>query len=269
MNNMSDEKIDIAIIGGTGVYDAGLLQDSKTIKVATPYGAPSDQMVVGTYCGRRVVFLPRHGVNHHLPPHKVPYRANIWALKQLGVTRILAPSAVGSLHLDIRPGDIVVTDQFIDFTKGRDYTFYDGGQVYHTPVADPFCNELREIAIANAKELKIRFHDKGTNICIQGPRYSTRAESMYFKNVIKADTIGMTLVPECVLARELEICYLSLAAATDYDAWHEEPVSATKVGKVMAENVKTIRTLLAKIIPVIPVAREKCNCGKVLSDAGH
>jgi 5'-methylthioadenosine phosphorylase len=264
-----NEKIDIAVIGGTGVYDAGLLQDSKYVKISTPYGAPSDRIVVGTYCGRKVAFLPRHGANHHLPPHKVPYRANIWALKQLGVTRILAPSAVGSLRKGIPPGDIVITDQFIDFTKGRDYTFYDGGQVYHTPVANPFCEELRQIAISTAKELKIRFHDKGTNICIQGPRYSTKAESIYFKDVVKADTIGMTLVPECVLARELEICYLSIAASTDYDSWNDEPVNATMVSAVMAENVKVIRTLLAKIIPQISSIREKCGCGSVLCNAGH
>jgi len=263
------EKVEIAIIGGTGVYDAGLLQDIKHIKMATPYGAPSDQIVVGTYYGSRVAFLPRHAADHHIPPHKVPYRANIWALKQLGVTRILAPSAVGSLRKEIPPGDIVITDQFIDFTKCRDYTFYDGGQVYHISVANPFCEELRQIAIASAHELKIPFHDKGTNICVQGPRYSTKAESLYFKDILKADTVGMTLVPECVLAKELEICYLSIAASTDYDTWHEEPVNAEMVGKVMAKNLKTIRALLAKIIPQIPPARSKCGCDSVLSNAAH
>ena len=266
---MTKEKASIAIIGGTGVYDPELLIDTKKIKIATPYGAPSDLITIGTFCGKRIAFIPRHGFNHYLPPHKVPYRANIWALKQLGVTRIIGPSAVGSLNEKIPPGDIVITDQFIDFTKNRDYTFYDGGQVYHIPFAEPFCNEMRQIAINAAKNLKIKFHDKGTNICVNGPRYSTKAESLFFKEILKADTIGMTLVPECVLAKELEICYLSIAASTDFDAWHEEPVNATMVSKTMAENVKIIRKLLAEIIPQIPDERENCGCHSLLENAGH
>lgn len=267
--NRSKEDVSIAIIGGTGVYDSGLLKDAKQIKIATPYGAPSDAITVGMYSGTKIAFLPRHGASHYLPPHKVPYRANIWALKQLGISRILAPSAVGSLKKDIPPGDLVITDQFIDFTKNRDYTFYDGGQVYHTPFANPFCEELRQIAITAAKSLKINHHEKGTNICVQGPRYSTKAESLFYKDILKADTIGMTLVPECVLARELEMCYLNIAASTDYDTWHDEPVNATMVGKTMAENVKIIRKLLAEIIKQIPSDRNQCGCSSVLNDAAH
>ena len=267
--DMNKENVNIAIIGGTGVYDSGLLKDTKQIKIATPYGTPSDQITIGTYGETKIAFLPRHGSSHYLPPHKVPYRANIWALKQLGVTRIIAPSAVGSLRKDIPPGDIVITDQFIDFTKSRDYTFYDGGQVYHVPLANPFCSELRKITITAAKNLKIKFHEKGCNVCIEGPRYSTKAESLFFKDVMRADTIGMTLAPECVLANELEICYLNIAASTDFDAWHEEAVNATIVGKVMAENVKIIRKLITEIIPLIPRDRSQCNCGNVLTHAGH
>lgn len=263
------ENVAIAIIGGTGVYDAGLLKDSKQVKIATPFGAPSDAITIGIYNDTKIAFLPRHGAIHYLPPHKVPYRANIWALKQLGVKRILAPSAVGSLKKEIPPGDLVITDQFIDFTKSRDYTFYDGGQVYHTPFAEPFCEELRQIAIAAAKKLNIKHHEKGTNICIQGPRFSTKAESLFYKDILKADTIGMTLVPECVLARELEMCYLNVAASTDYDTWHDEPVSAVMVGKTMAENVKVLRKLLAEIINQIPKDRDQCGCSSVLSDAAQ
>jgi len=267
--NKTKENVNIAIIGGTGVYDPGLLEETRQIKIATPYGAPSDAITVGYYSGVKIAFLPRHGALHYLPPHKVPYRANIWALKQLGVTRILAPSAVGSLKEEIPPGDLVITDQFIDFTKGRDCTFYDGGQVYHTPFADPFCRELRQIAITAAESLKINFHEKGTNICVHGPRYSTKAESLFFKDILKADTIGMTLVPECVLARELEICYLNIAASTDYDTWRGEEVNATMVSDTMAQNVKVIRKILAEIIKQIPEKRSDCSCISALSEAAH
>jgi 5'-methylthioadenosine phosphorylase len=267
---MTNEKVAIAIIGGTGVYDPGLFTDAKRIKVYTPFGAPSDLITIGNYCGIKVAFLPRHGRDHHLPPHKVPYRANIWALKQLGVQHIIAPCAVGSLRQEIPPGQIVFPDQFVDFTKNRDYTFYDEGEVIHVAVHEPFCSELRVLAVDAAKKQDINFQDKGTIITIQGPRYSTKAESIYFRDAVKADIIGMTLVPECQLARELEICYLSIAAVTDYDSWSKEPVVASMVLKTMENNLGIIRKLLIELLPKISsLNRDNCSCAHALKDAGH
>jgi len=262
-----NELVEIAVIGGSGVYDSQLLTDAKQIKVHTPFGATSDLITVGTYAGRRVAFLPRHGATHAHAPHVLPARANIWALKQLGVKRILSPSAVGSLQEHIKPGELVIVDQFFDWTKGREYTFYNSGQVCHISTAHPFCAELREIAIESAKQLNIPSHHQGTTLCIEGPRFSTRAESIFFKEVVKADVIGMTLVPECVLAREMEICYLSIAAATDYDAWSDEPVSNQAVLTTMKKNLVSIKKLLADIIPKIPVERAHCKCHEALKDA--
>ncbi|MFA6408814.1 MAG: S-methyl-5'-thioadenosine phosphorylase [Gammaproteobacteria bacterium] len=265
---MTNETAEIGIIGGTGVYDPGMLENAKQVKVYTPFGAPSDLITVGTFAGRRVAFLPRHGMNHTYAPHPVPYRANIWAFKELGVTRIIAPAAVGSLRENVHPGDIVVVDQFFDFTKGRHYTFYEGGQVCHISVAEPMCPELRELSIDVLKKMKVKFHEKGTNVCIQGPRYSSRAESNYFRDNIKeASVIGMTLVPECVLAREAEICYLSLAAVTDYDSWSNKPVDTASVKKVMTKNLAVLREAIKTLIPQIPTEREKCPCPTALQDA--
>jgi len=265
--NKTQEQAEIAIIGGTGVYDPGMLQNTKQIKVATPFGETSDLITIGTCGDKKVAFIPRHGHNHRFAPHKVPYQANIWALAELGVKRIIAPSAVGTLQPNIKPGELVITDQFIDFTKTRQYTFHHSGQVVHISMADPMCKELRQIAIESAKAIDIPFHDKGTLVCIEGPRFSTRAESLYFKNVMKADIIGMTLVPECTLAREKEICYLSIAAPTDYDAWHEEPVSNQAVIETMKKNVALIKKLIAEIIPKIPSKPVFCDCYHALDSA--
>ena len=262
-----NEHADVAIIGGTGVYDPGLLNDKKEIKVYTPYGDPSDLITIGRYADRSVAFIPRHGKGHRIPPHKIPARANIWALKQLGVARILAPAAVGSMQMELKPGHIAIPDQFFDFTKSRQYSFYDGGEVCHVSTADPFCPELRELAIKTAKGINLNVHDKATYVCIEGPRYSTRAESRVFKDFVKADIIGMTLVPECVLAREVEICYLSIASITDYDVWAEKPVSTKEVIETLERNVHNTRKLLAELIPKIPLARQKCDCGKALEGA--
>lgn len=259
--------VEIAVIGGTGVYDPKLLEDAKQIKLYTPYGVTSSLITIGTYAGRRVAFLPRHDASHIHPPHKIPYRANIYALKELGVKRIIAPGAVGGLQDETRPGDIVVVDQFFDSTKGRDYTFYDGGKICHISVAEPFCSELRSMAIATLKDMQVRFHEKGTSVCIEGPRFSTKAESFFFRDVLKAHVIGMTLVPECVLAREAEICYLSLAAVTDYDCWSNEHVDSASVKKAMEQNLVTIREFLKRFIPEIPTARVKCECPTALENA--
>ncbi|MEM2856119.1 MAG: S-methyl-5'-thioadenosine phosphorylase [Candidatus Nitrosocaldaceae archaeon] len=257
---------EIAIIGGTGVYDQDMLEDTKEVKVYTPYGDTSDMITIGYYKDRRIAFLPRHGKEHRIPPHKIPARANIWALKELGVKRILAPAAVGSMRDELEPGDIVIVDQFIDFTKKREYTFYDGGEVCHISVADPFCEEIRPITIDAAKRLGLQVHEKGTYVCIEGPRYSTRAESRFFRDYLKADVIGMTLVPESILAREMEICYVSIATVTDYDVWAEKPVSTKDVIETLRKNVKNTKMLLREVIPNIPSDR-KCSCKDALRDS--
>ena len=257
------QSADIGIIGGTGVYDPGLFSDRHEVKVHTPYGEPSDSVTIGEYSGVKVAFIPRHGRGHRIPPHRINSRANIWALKQLGVRRIIAPSAVGSLQEAYKPGDIALPDQFVDFTKGRQYTFYDGGQVCHVSVADPFCPELREIANKKTKELGFSFHAKGTYVCIEGPRFSTRAESKFFKEVMKADIIGMTLVPEVNLAREAEICYVSIATVTDYDVWSPIPVSSAEVIETLAKNVEKTKKLVADLVPAAAGER-KCQCGHAL-----
>jgi 5'-methylthioadenosine phosphorylase len=258
---------DTGIIGGTGVYDPGLFSTKREIKVHTPYGEPSDLVTIGEYSGVKVAFIPRHGRGHRIPPHSINSRANIWALKQLGVKRIIAPSAVGSLQEGYKPGDIAIPDQFIDFTKKRQYTFYDGGQVCHVSVADPLCPELCRIAIDRTKKLKFPMHDRATYICIEGPRFSTRAESKFFRDIMKADIIGMTLVPEVNLAREAEICYMSIATVTDYDVWADKPVSSAEIIEMLAKNVEKTKKLIADLVPAIPAARKKCSCGSALEGA--
>jgi len=256
----------IGIIGGTGVFDPEMFELKETIKLSTPYGPPSDDIQIGEMGGTMVAFMQRHGKGHVYPPHMVNYRANLWALKQVGVERIISPCAVGSLQEEYAPGEIVIVDQFIDFTKKRDYTFYDGAKTVHISVADPFCEELRDILIKEAKRKKIPFHKEGTYVCIEGPRFSTRAESRMHRAF--ADIVGMTLVPECQLARELEMCYVSLAMITDYDVWAEHPVDTAMILKTMAENVDKIQKLIMSTLPKIPEARKKCDCSDALKAAG-
>jgi len=256
---------EIGIIGGTGAYDPEFFSEVKEIKVYTPFGAPSDLVAIGTYKGKKVAFLPRHGRNHTLPPHRINNRANIWAFKQLGVNRIIASSAVGSLRDDFKPGSIVIPDQFIDRTKKRLDTFYEEGQICHISPADPFCPELRDLFIESAAELGLKTQTKGTYVCIEGPRFSTRAESKLFR-MWNADIIGMTLYPECVLAREAEICYVSVAMVTDYDVWAEKPVSWEEIVKTMRENIENFKKLIMNTIPKI--SKELgCSCGYALRDA--
>ncbi|MCU0860728.1 MAG: S-methyl-5'-thioadenosine phosphorylase [Methanomassiliicoccales archaeon] len=213
-----------------------------------------------------MAFLSRHGRGHALPPHMVNSRANLWALKELGVERVISPCAVGSLQEEFRPGQIVILDQFIDLTKKREYTFYDGARTMHVSTADPFCSELREVFVKEAKRHKVPHHKEGTYVCIEGPRFSTRAESRMFKAF--ADVIGMTLCPEAQLARELEMCYLSLAMITDYDVWAERPVDVGMILKTMAENMDRIKLLLTSSIPRIPELRKRCECPRALESAG-
>jgi len=259
-------KARIGIIGGTGVYDPKMFELKETVRPFTPYGPPSDDIQIGTMEGVDVAFLPRHGKGHVYPPHKVNYKANIWALKDVGVDRIISPCAVGSLQEEYEPGEIVIVDQFIDMTKNRAYSFYDGPRTVHISMADPFCPEMSSIFIKEAKRKKVPVHDKGTYVCIEGPRFSTRAESQMYKAF--ADIIGMTLVPECQLAREMEMCYCSLAMITDYDVWADRPVDTATILHTMAENMDRIRTLITATLPKIPASRKKCACPETLKAAG-
>ena len=261
----ASDKVEIAIIGGSGIYDPGMFTSSEKKKVYTPFGQPSAPIEIGEYKGLKVAFLPRHGDRHSIPPHAINFRANMWALKELGVERVLAPSAVGSLQEDYKPGDLVLPDQFIDRTWGRQGTFYDGGVVAHVSMADPFCPELMDVLQKSAEELKIPLRRGGTYVCIQGPRFSTRSESRMFKSW-GAQIIGMTLIPEVSLAREARMCYCTIAAITDYDVWAQKPVSAEEVVKTMAENVDRIKRLLANALSEIPMSRA-CSCGRYLDEA--
>lgn len=262
---MVDSDVEVGIIGGTGIHEPGIIEDVKEVKVYTPYGQPSDLVSVGYYKNRKIAFIPRHGKAHQIPPHKIPFRANIWALKELGVKRVIAPSAVGSLREELKPSEFVIIDQFIDRTKDRGDTFYDGGQVCHISTADPFCPEMREIFVKSAREMKIPIHERGTYICIQGPRFSTRAESRLFRSW-KVDVIGMTLFPEVVLSREAGMCYASVAMITDYDVWAEKPVTTEEIVKVMTRNAANFRRLIMDTIPKLPKER-KCPCKEALKDA--
>jgi len=255
----------IAIVGGSGLYDPALMKDLKTIKVATPYGEPSSPVDVGVFLGTRMAFLPRHGRGHTIPPHKVNYRANIWALKSLGVERILSVCAVGSLQRKYPPGTIMFPNQFIDWTKGRQYTFYDGGKTFHVSTADPFCPEMNGLFAQGAKKLGIPHFDNGTYITIEGPRFSTRAESKMFRQF--ADIIGMTLNPEIQLAVEQEMCYTSVAQITDYDVWADKPVTVEEVMSTLAKNMDSTKRLLQEVLPKIPAARKVCKCGEALKNA--
>lgn len=256
---------EIAIIGGTGVYDPRLLEDAKQLTTRTAYGPPSDIIEVGKLRGRSVAFLPRHGRKHTIRPSDVNSRANIFALKKLGVQRIIAPSTVGSLKEEFKPGDIVLIDQFIDRTTKREQSFYTKEQVCHISVAEPMCSELRQNLKAAADRLDIKTHDTGTYVCIEGPRFSTKAESRMFR-MWGADVVGMTLVPECVLAREAEICYSCIATVTDYDVWKDEPVCVDTVRKTMKENVEKLKKIIAEAIPQIPKKRG-CDCQNALQSA--
>jgi len=256
---------EIGIIGGTGIYDPKLLKKVREIKVRTPYGSPSDSITVGDLEGRRVAFLPRHSKKHTIRPTDVNSRANMFAFKKLGVQRILATSTVGSLREDFKPGDVVLIDQFIDRTTRREESFYTGAQVCHISVAEPMCPELRRTLIRAADDIGVPTHNTGTYVCIEGPRFSTKAESRMFK-MWGADVVGMTLVPECVLAREAEICYSCIATATDYDVWRDHLVSVAEVRKTMKANIEKVKRIITTAIPGIPKERG-CECKSALRDA--
>ncbi|HYA58208.1 MAG TPA: S-methyl-5'-thioadenosine phosphorylase [Thermoplasmata archaeon] len=255
----------VGVIGGsgvTGVFEGGA---TTTHRVATPWGPPSGPIEEGTVGGVRVLFLPRHGPGHTIPPHRVNYRANIDALHSLGATRIVTVSSVGSLKEELPPGTFVLPHQFVDFTKQRPTTFYDGGRVYHVSLADPFCPELSRIAAQVGRETGVPFAEKKTYVCVEGPRFSTRAESAFFRSF--ADIIGMTLVPEVTLARERALCYVALAMVTDFDVWADRPVEAREIVTTMQRNVDRMRKVLAVLLPKAGAA-PTCSCANALDQAG-
>jgi 5'-methylthioadenosine phosphorylase len=256
---------EIGIIGGTGLYDPKLLKNVQEVVVETPYGKPSDSITVGELGGKCVAFLPRHGKKHTIRPTDINVRANIFALKKLGVKRILAPSTVGSLREEYHPGEIVFCDQFIDRTTRREQSFYTQDKVCHISVAEPMCPELRENIIAVAKALGVKMHPIGTYVCIEGPRFSTKAESKMYRQW-GADVVGMTLVPECVLAREAEICYASISTVTDYDVWKDHPVCVDDIVRIMKTNIENVKRIIAETVAKLP-KEPACKCGEALKGA--
>lgn len=271
---MAPPRAEIGVFGGTGFYR--FLDDVEEVLLQTPFGAPSSPVAVGVLGGRRVAFLARHGPSHELPAHRVNYRANLWALRRLGVRRVLAPCSVGSLQPHLEPGHLVVCDQLVDRTRGRADTYFDGPTLAHVSFADPYCPELRRVVNEAATGLDVTVHPAGTVVVIQGPRFSTRAESRWF-SAAGWDVVNMTQYPEAVLARELNMCYSGIALVTDYDVGLEgtegqgskriEPVSIDVVLRVLADNVAMVQDLLAAAIPAVPVVAE-CACGQASPDPG-
>jgi 5'-methylthioadenosine phosphorylase len=262
---MAHPKAEIGVFGGSGFYS--LLENPVEVKVDTPYGAPSGPVMLGEIGGRSVAFLPRHGAAHQLPPHMINYRANVFAMKELGVQQIVGPNACGSLQPHVKPGDFVICDQFVDRTSGRKDTFYDGPTTTHVSSADPYCPAMRAVAVEKARGLGITTHEAGTVVVIQGPRFSTRSESKWFASQ-GWEVINMTQYPECYLARELEICYCNISLITDYDVGMEgvPPVTNEEVVRVFAENNQKVKDLLFAMIPALPTVRT-CVCASALEGA--
>ena len=256
---------EFGVIGGTGLYDPNLLKNVEEITVETPYGKPSDSITVGELAGKTVAFLPRHGKKHTIRPTDINVQANIFALKKLGVKRILAPSTVGSLREEYHPGEIAFIDQFIDRTTKREQSFYTKDRVCHISVAEPMCPELRKNLIDVAEGLDIKMHQIGTYVCIEGPRFSTKAESKMYRQW-GADVVGMTLVPECVLAREAEICYANISTVTDYDVWKDHVVSVDDILATMKSNIENVKRIVAQTIEKMP-SKCGCTCNQALKGA--
>ncbi len=256
---------DIGIFGGSGFYS--FLEDAEEVEVDTPYGKPSSPPIVGTIEGRGVAFIPRHGQKHQFPPHRVPYRANAWAMKEIGVKRIIGPCAAGSLQPHVEPGHFVVCDQLVDRTSGRADTFYDGPETTHISFADPYCPTMRGVAIDLAKEQGITVHERGTVVTIQGPRFSTRSESKWFGDA-GWEVINMTQYPEAYLARELELCYANVSLITDFDVGVEgvPPVTHEAVIEVFNANNAKLKDLLFAMVPALPQERD-CPCATALEGA--
>jgi 5'-methylthioadenosine phosphorylase len=257
----------LAIIGGSGLYEMEGMEDVKGVRVRTPFGDPSDEIVVARLGERKVAFLPRHGRGHRVTPSELNYRANIYALKTLGVERIISVSAVGSMREDIAPLHAVVPDQLVDRTRLRPNTFFGNGLVAHVSFAEPFCPELSDVVYLAAVESGATVHKGGTYVCIEGPQFSTKAESRIYRQW-GVDIIGMTAIPEAKLAREAEICYATLALVTDYDVWHEseEAVTVEMVVGNLLKNVALARQVVRSAVPAVPHARG-CPCATALADA--
>ncbi len=258
---------DIGIFGGSGFYK--LLDEAEERAIETPYGAPSDKLILGTLGGKKVAFLPRHGAQHQYPPHKINFRANLWAMKSLGVNRIISPCAAGSLQKHVEPGHFVICDQYVDRTSGRADTFYDGPIATHVSAADPYCPELRKFAIEAGEASGIKIHRQGTVVVIGGPRFSTKSESRWFTQM-GWEVINMTQYPEVHLARELELCPLNISLITDYDSGlvgDVAPVSHAEVVKVFGENISKLQKMLIKLLELIPDTRAACACSRTLVGA--
>lgn len=258
------KEVRIGVIGGSGHYEMEGMEDISLKKITTPFGTPSDKFILGTLKGAKIAFLPRHGRRHKLMPTEINFRANIYGMKALGVERIISVSAVGSMKEDIEPGDIVIPDQFYDHTKQRKSTFFGDGIVGHVSMADPVCPELTSILYDAGKKIGARVHKGGTYFCIEGPQFSTRAESMIYRKW-GVDVIGMTNIQEAKLAREAEICYATLALATDYDCWHEhaEDVTVDIVVSILEKNVDTAKRIIIESAGMLKKERN-CSCHKAL-----
>lgn len=259
------ERADIGVFGGSGFYS--LIDNAREVWIETPYGMPSEQIALGEIAGKKVAFLPRHGKDHRFPPQSINYRANLWAMKSLGVKFIIAPNACGSLKKEVKPGSMVVCDQLVDRTSGRKDTFYDGPITTHVSFADPYCPTLRPIAIDSLKSLGIETHERGTVVVIQGPRFSTRSESKWFQDH-GWEVINMTQYPEAYLARELEICFVNISLITDYDVGIEgiAPVSHHEVIEVFKKNNERVKNAIGKIIEKMDITAD-CSCHHALSGA--
>ena len=257
----------IGVIGGSGLYDMPGLEGVEHVRVTTPFGDPSDEFVCGTMAGMRLVFLPRHGRGHRLLPSELNFRANIFGMKQLGAEWVIGVASVGSLREEITPGHLVVPDQLIDRTVQRPSTFFGNGIVAHVSFADPFCSVLGAALTGAAQRLGVVVHPRGTYVCMEGPQFSTRAESFLYRQW-GADVIGMTNLQEAKLAREAELCFATLALATDYDCWHERHADVVigDVLRILQENVATAQRVIAEALPTLPVTRT-CACVRALEHA--
>ena len=250
----------IGVFGGSGFYK--FLEDIEEVKVETPYGMPSDNLFIGTIAGHRVAFMPRHGRTHSILPHLINYRANVWAMKSIGVERVISPCAAGSLQKKVKPGDFVICDQFVDWTDSRKSTFFEGPIVTHPSAADPYCPNLRKLAIETAQELGITVHKTGTVVVINGPRFSTKAESKFF-TAQGWEVINMSAFPETYLVKEMDMCPVNISLITDYDAGlvgDVPPVSHHDVMKVFEANLANLKSLLFKMIEKIPQGPNTCEC---------
>lgn len=257
----------IGVFGGSGFYK--FLDNVEEVRVETPYGMPSDNLMIGQIGKHKVAFMPRHGRNHTILPHLINYRANVWAMKHVGCERVISPCACGSLQKYINPGDFVICDDFVDWTKGRQSTFFEGPVVHHPSPVDLYCPELRQIAIETGKKLGIKVHEHGIMTVINGPRFSTRAESKFFTSQ-GWEVIGMTAFPENYLVKEMDMCPLNISLITDHDCGlvgDVPPVSHHEVCKIFDENIENVKNLLFRVIEAIPETREHCECGNTFKNS--